>query len=297
MPNDGAQGGQQQGQQGGQQQGGDQGGQQQGQQGGQQQAAPWHGIPETDTAGLEYVKNKGWAGPADVIKSYQGAEKLIGRDPNSLLVLPRADDADGQRALLAKLGRPEKPDAYDMKAGLPKEAKVDETFAKAMQGFFHEADLLPSQATKLVTAYNKYALAQQEQTEKDYTLNVQADKQALQDEWRGGFDRMMGRAQAAAKTLGFTPELVDAIEKHVGYAKTYKLLAEMGGKLGEDNLRTPDSKTPGFEGKMTPDEAKAEWGAKQLDPNFMAALKDKTHPGHKTAQETQTKLFAIMYPA
>jgi lysophospholipase L1-like esterase len=108
---------------------------------------------------------------------------------------------------------------------------------------------------------------------------------------------MMGRAKAAATTLGFTPELVDAIEKHVGYAKTYKLLAEMGGKLGEDNLRTVDSKTPGFEGKMTPDEAKAEWGAKQLDPNFMAALKDKTHPGHKGAQEVQNRLFKVMYPS
>jgi hypothetical protein len=259
-------------------------------------AAPWHGIPETDTAGLEYVKNKGWAGPADVIKSYQGAEKLIGRDPNSLVVLPRADDADGQRALLGRLGLPEKPDAYDMKVGLPKDAKVDEAFAKSMQGIFHKAGLLPNQAKVLAENYNAMAVAQAEAAEKDYTLNVQADKQALQDEWRGGFDRMMGRAQAAAKTLGFTPELVDAIEKHVGYAKTYKLLAEMGGKLGEDNLRTPDSKTPGFEGKMTPDEAKAEWGAKQLDPNFMAALKDKTHPGHKGAQEAQTALFRIMYP-
>jgi hypothetical protein len=259
--------------------------------------AAWHGIPETDTAGLEYVKNKGWAGPADVIKSYQGAEKLIGRDPNSLLVLPRADDPDGQRAVLAKLGLPEKPDAYDMKVGLPKDAKVDETFAKSMQGIFHKAGLLPSQAQLLAGEYNAMMVAQAQQAEKDYALNVQADKQALQDEWRGGFDRMMGRAKAAATTLGFTPEMIDAIEKHVGYAKTYKLLAEMGGKLGEDNLRTPDSKTPGFEGKMTPEEAKAEWNAKQLDPNFMAALKDKTHPGHKGAQETQTKLFGIMYPS
>jgi hypothetical protein len=260
-------------------------------------AAPWHGIPETDTTGLEYVKNKGWQAPADVIKSYQGAEKLIGRDPNSLVVLPRADDADGTRALLAKLGLPEKPDAYDMKVGLPKEAKVDEAFAKSMQGIFHKAGLTASQAKVLAGDYNAMLVAQAEQAEKDYTLNVQADKQALLDEWRGGHDRMMNRAKAAAATLGFTPELVDAIEKHMGYAKTYKLLAEMGGKLGEDNLRTPDSKTPGFEGKMTPDEAKAEWNAKQLDPNFMAALKDKTHPGHKGAQETQTKLFGIMYPS
>jgi hypothetical protein len=47
---------------------------------------------------------------------------------------------------------------------------------------------------------------------------------------------------------------------------------------------------------LTPDEAKAEWNKMTLDANVMAALKDKSHPGHKAAQEKQNQLFAVMYP-
>src|SRR3990172_4178733 len=70
--------------------------------------APWHGV--ADPAVAEYVKVKGWTAPADVIKSYQGAEKLIGRDPSTLLVMPRADDPVGQRAVFSRLGMPETAD-------------------------------------------------------------------------------------------------------------------------------------------------------------------------------------------
>jgi hypothetical protein len=31
---------------------------------------------------------------------------------------------------------------------------------------------------------------------------------------------------------------------------------------------------------LTPAEAKTQWDQKKLDPNFMAALRDKSHPGH-----------------
>ena len=113
---------------------------------------PWHGL--TDPDAVAYIQNKGWTGPADVIKSYQGAEKLIGRSPDQLLVLPRADDPDGMRQVFQKLGLPEKPDAYDMKLGLPKEAKIDETFAKSMQQVLHKANITKSQADTLIGEYN-----------------------------------------------------------------------------------------------------------------------------------------------
>lgn len=256
--------------------------------------APWHGL--TDPSAVEYIQNKGWQGPADVIKSYQGAEKLIGRSPDQLLVVPRADDPDGMRQVFQKLGMPEKPDAYDMKLGLPKDAKVDDGFAKGMQGILHEANITKSQADVLVGKYNAMLTAAAEQQAKDYELNVQADKAALLDEWKGGHDRMMTKAKAAAQTLGFTPEMIDGIEKTVGYAGTYKLLAEIGAKLGEDGLVTTGGKTPAFDGMLTPQEAKAQWDQAKLDPNFMAALKDAQHPGHKAAQAKQTTWFKIMYP-
>lgn len=254
---------------------------------------PWHGLTDPDAA--SYITNKGWQNPADVIKSYQGAEKLIGRDPSSLVTLPRADDPEGQRALFQKLGLPESPDKYDMKVGLTKDTAVDEGFAKNMQGLLHKANITDGQAKELIGGYNAMLLAQQEQAAKDYELNVQADKRSLLDEWRGGHDRMMNKAKTAAQTLGFTPELIDAIEKEVGYAGTYKMLAEIGAKLGEDGLVT-DAKGAGFEGQLTPQEAKAQWDQFKMDPNNVKALTDKSHPGHKTAQEKQTKLFSIMYP-
>lgn len=266
-------------------------------QGSGQGAAPaWHGLPETDTDGSAYVGVKGWKAPADVIKSYREAEKLIGRDPNTLLVLPRADDPAGLTAAFTKLGRPEKPEAYDYKAGLPKDVKVDENFGKAMQGFFHKANLTADQAKTLATDYNSHLVAQQEQAEKDYKLSVELGKKELLTKWGGGHDRMLNVAQTTAKALGFTPELMDAIERQVGYKATYEMLVDIGSKLGEDKFVDGNSRRNGFGDTLTPDEAKQQWDAKKLDPNYMAALQDPQHPGHKAAQATQSALFKVMYP-
>ena len=256
--------------------------------------APWHGITDTDAAA--YVANKGWQSPQDVIKSYQGVEKLIGRDPSTLIPIPRLDDPEGVKSVFQKLGLPESPDKYDMAVGLPKGAKPDEGFAKTMQTILHKSNVTDSQAKTLVAEWNAMQTAAAEQAAKDYELNVQADKQALLDEWKGGHDRMMNRAKTAATSLGFTTELIDAIEKQVGYAATYKMFAEIGGKLGEDTLVTPNKNTD-FTATLTPEEAKSQLATARSDPNHIAALKDKSHPGHKLAQEKENKLFAIMFPS
>jgi hypothetical protein len=89
-------------------------------------AAPWHGLTDPDAAA--YISNKGWTAPADIVKSYQGVEKLIGRDPSTLITMPRMDDPEGVKSVFQKLGLPESPDKYDMTVGLPKGAKADEGF-------------------------------------------------------------------------------------------------------------------------------------------------------------------------
>jgi hypothetical protein len=249
-------------------------------------AAPWHGLTDPDAAA--YITNKGWAAPADIVKSYQGVEKLIGRDPSTLITMPRMDDPEGVKSVFQKLGLPESPDKYDMAVGLPKGAKPDEGFAKTMQSILHKSNVTDSQAKTLVAEWNTMQTAARDQAAKDYELNVAADKQSLLDEWRGGHDRMMNRAKTAATTLGFTPELIDSIEKSLGYAGTYKLLAEMGGKLGEDTLVTPNKNTD-FGTTLTPDEAKNQLATARSDPNHIAALKDKSHPGHKMAQEKEKR--------
>ena len=132
----------------------------------------------------------------------------------------------------------------------------------------------------------------------DYERNVTADKQALLKEWGGGSERMFNAATTAANALGFTQEMVDAIENAVGYGSTMKFFAGLGQKLSEDGFVSGDNNRGGaFSDTLTPQEAKAQWDAAKLDPNFQKALFDASHPGHAAAKDRQAKLFSIMYPS
>ena len=62
-------------------------------------------------------------------------------------------------------------------------------------------------------AHNEYIKGVMEQQTKDYDLNVQSDKATLQREWAGGYERMMNAATSAAQSLGFTGEMIDAMEQ------------------------------------------------------------------------------------
>lgn len=253
----------------------------------------WHGL--TDPEDISYVENKGWDGAKAVINSYRGAEKLIGRDPNTLLVMPRADDPAGFRAVMQKLGLPESPEKYEFaKAdGLP----VDPGYEAWSRKTFHDLGL-PAQTVKALTeAHNGYVKGVLEQQTKDYNEKVAADKQALLSEWRDGHERMMNAAQSAAKNLGFSGEMIDAMEKSIGYAATMKFFAQMGQKMGEDGFVTSGDGKPGKFGQgLTPAEAKAEWDNMKADPVMSKALFDPSHPAHEQAKQKQSRLFGIMYP-
>ena len=258
-------------------------------------APAWHGLPETDAEGVAYIANKGWKAPADVIKSYQGAEKLIGKDPSQLLVMPRADDPAGFRAVFAKLGMPETPDKYEF-AKPADGIAADASYEAFARGAFHEAGLTASMAKTLTAKHNEYVKSVIEQQTKDYNLSVETDKKALLAEWKGGHERMKNAAESAAKALGFTPEMIDGIEKTVGYAGTWKFFADLGKKMGEDNFVLGKDKGGQFAGSLTPAEAKVQAQAMERDPTTVAALKDVMHPQHKAMKAKRDELYKVMYP-
>ena len=255
-------------------------------------APPWHGIAEPE--GVAYVATKGWQNPGDVIKSYQNAEKLIGRDPNTLLTLPRADDPVGFRAVMSKLGLPETADKYEFDT--PKGMTPDENYLNWARNTFHELGLPASTVKALSVKHNAFVADVLAKQEADYNMNLELDKKALLSEWKGGHERMLNAAQSAAKSLGFDEQMITAIEKSVGYAKTMKFFASLGQKMGEDKFVTPDGGKPEFSGSLTPAEAKSAWEAMKIDPVAMAALGDNQHPGHAAAKAKQASLFKIMYP-
>lgn len=254
-------------------------------------AAPaWHG--QTDPEAVAYVTNKGWHNPGDMLKSYQGAEKLIGRDPSTLLQMPRADDSEGFRSVMTKLGMPETADKYALEVP----AGMNPAYSDWAKAAFHAVGLTADQAKTLSVANNKF-MAQAIATEaENYNVSVAADKQTLAREWGGGFERMMNAASLGAKALGFEVETINAIEKSIGYAATMKLFSNIGQKLGEDKFVSDDGGQKGFSETMTQAEAKQAWETMKLDPATTKVLFDSSHPGHKAMKEKQAKLFAIMHP-
>jgi hypothetical protein len=262
---------------------------------GTEAAAPWHGLPGTDTEGLAYLKNKGWQSPGDVIKSYQGAEKLIGRDPGTLIPMPRADDPVGLRAVQTKLGLPETADKYEFDK--PSDLPLDDGYMAWARSTFHKVGLTASQVKELTKDHNAYLKGVLAQQDKDYNLKIDTEKTALLGEWKGGHERMINAAQTAARSLGFTGEMIDSLERSIGYAGTMKFFAELGKKMGEDGFVTGGAgSSRGFDNAMTPAEAKAEWESIKADPTKVAALRDAMHPSHKALKEKQSTLFKVMYP-
>ena len=255
----------------------------------------WHGLPDTDPAALAYVANKGWKTPADVIQSYQGAERLIGRDPNTLLTIPKADDPAALRGVLSKLGLPETPDKYEF-AKPPDGIAQDENYVTFARGAFHDIGLLPSQATRLTDLHNQYVANVLQKQASDYALSVETDKKALLAEWGGGHERMVSAAKTAAKALGFDEKTINAIEQEKGYAGTWRFFADLGKKLGEPGFVNSDGGRNFSNATLTPDEARIQWQQLQNDPVWKKEAADRTHPNHDAATKKQKALFAIMYP-
>lgn len=258
-------------------------------------AAPWHGF--TAPEDVAYVTNKGWTGVGDVVKSYRGAEKLIGKPADSLLTLPQEGDQAGWDAVYSRLGRPESPDKYDLMTGAPEGAQADPDVMKHIGGLFHAAGLNAKQASLIAKGYNEFVAQRAEQEMKDYNLNLQADRNTLQQEWGGGFDRMMGTAKMAARALDLPEAAINGIEAELGYANTMKLFAQIGQKLGEDKFVGGEGGGAArFDAQLTPQEAGAQISQMDLDPNVRAALTNRDHPAHKATVAKRSKLFSIAYP-
>ena len=112
----------------------------------------WAGLQ--DEGNRTTVAAKGWAskGLDDVVTSYRELESRLGKS----LTLP-SDDAKPEdwNAFYAKLGRPEKPEAYEFKlpAGLPENFPYDGKNAIEFKNWAHEAGLSPRQAQ---TVHDKF---------------------------------------------------------------------------------------------------------------------------------------------
>lgn len=198
------------------------------------EVAPWYGkdvAPEIKG----FLEVKGWdKDPLGPVKGYQQLEGLLGADKaGRAIVVPKdANDKDGWNAVFDKLGRPGKPEDYQ----LPVPEGDDGAFAKAFSPILHEAGISKQQAQVLATKFNEYQAQQIATLDAKAAQAIQAEETALKLEWGGQHDANIALGQRAALALGIEQADIDGIEAALGYGRTMKLFQSIGSKLGEDSF-------------------------------------------------------------
>lgn len=251
-------------------------------------AAPWYdGLPD-DLKGQGHVTRH--ASIEDAVRALIGAEKRLGVPADQLIRKPTKDEefADVYRAL----GAPEKPEDYGL--GLPDNA-TDEDKALAQrfaQTMFDKGPFPPQMVKAAVEFINGETLSGDEAL-KAATEARQAEGVALlKAELGQAYDpdmKAVGKllndlggeelaAELNASGHGDNPRLMLALHKIV------LSRAESEGVLGQ----TTGS---GVQGGVTPGQAKAARLNLENDPVKGAALRDNSHPMHKSVLDERRKLL------
>jgi hypothetical protein len=229
-------------------------------------------------------------------KGFLNAQKLLGVPADQLLRLPgAADDTAAWDGVYAKLGRPEKADAYAFsEVKLPDGMSIDDGLKKGYQDIAHKAGLSTKQADELYKWWNgtmgeRFA-ASQGQTQQQ----MAAAETALRTEWGQAFDQNVALGRQAVQHYGGEKLLAELEATGLGnHPELAKVFARMGKDLQEDGVIGAGG---GGTGINSPGEARQQISALQKDTTFTKAYTDKRDPGHADAVARMAALYTQAYP-
>lgn len=218
-----------------------------------------------------YVQGKGWKDAGAAVESYRNLEKLQGVPADQLIRLPKPDDATGWEGVWNRLGRPSKPEDYQL--AVPEGA--DPSFAKEFAGWLHANGIPKAAGQKIAQSLNERAMSLAKTQETEAATKLEADKASLKSKWGAAYDQNLALATKTGAEFGLKKETIDAIQKSGSYGEVMDFLASVGARFGEDAFVAPNSTPPsGFSGALTPGQAQAAIKAKFQDTDFMKRFRD-----------------------
>jgi len=231
--------------------------------------APWFAGFNPDLKG--YVETKGF--PADgkgieaLAESYRNLEKHFGVPAEQLLKLPKDEtDKANWDKIYDRLGRPAKPEDYELKAA----EGQDGDYAKFISTAMHELGITKKQAQTLAAKQNEYAAQRVGKDAAAYETKIATEDTALHTKWGQAYDKNVQIAQGSVAELGITAEAVNALEKVLGFAGVMEFFHNIGAKIGEDKFVSADAGGGGFGSVMSPEAANARIRAIATDPVLSA---------------------------
>ena len=232
--------------------------------GGSPPPAPWYGTT-TPPELVAHMQTHGWDKLTPVeaalkaTQSHFSAAKLIGRDPATLLPLPKnAADEAGWNNVYEKLGVPKDVTAYKFEGLKFADGKEpDKAFTDWLAQQSLELKLDPNRAKTFAQNIVKHMDSVEAGEAAETTAATQAEVAALKTNWGKNWDANLFVAKRAAEALGISPDTVKALQdlNGVGYAKVMEMFRTIGEKMGEDTFVR--NSNPGGGGVMSRDQAVA----------------------------------------
>lgn len=174
---------------------------------------------------------------ADAISGYRGMVRLKGVPESRLVRLPeKDDDADGWSQVYQRMGRPEKPDGYEIPDVVIGEG--DYNLANDFRTWSHEAGLSKRQAGALAGAYQKKLTEFAAAREEAFAQRSTQEEADLKREWGAEFEGNVRASAVARQTLAshgveISDADLDGIERSIGLRKVMQLFALVGRSMGE----------------------------------------------------------------
>lgn len=251
-------------------------------------AAPWYGeslAPELKT----WVDGKGYKDLPSALAAHQAAEKLIGVPADRVIRLPDKPDAPEWGSIWDRLGRPAKPEEYE----LPTREGDDGEFVKTASGWFHANGVSKAAAQKIAGAWRDYINAAVAKAEEKDQQTSAAALTALRGEWgaaSGEREEIARRGLAAfGKQAGLDDKDLISLENSIGTAKMLRMFSEIGKLTNEAGFRA--GTTQSF--SMTREEAQTKVNQLKADPTWSAAYLK----GDKGKLDEMTQLMQIINAA
>jgi hypothetical protein len=213
-------------------------------------------------------------------KSYVHAQRTIG---HQRLIAPQKNWTEKEWGeLFGQLGRPEKPEGYVTPTDIKFEEGLgfdDAKLAKA-RDVFHKAGLLPTQADAIL----KYYAESLNDSVKADRMSREGSKAAAETELKAELGEKYGPAVELANGVvrNFAPEgFVDFLKEHKldNHPMMIKMMYKIGSVISEDTARGSKDLIP----LTNASQAKNEINKAIADPEFLTALRNRRHPGHKDA--------------
>jgi|TARA_R100000458_G_scaffold22965_1_gene20533 hypothetical protein len=219
-------------------------------------------------------------------KSYIHAQRMVGAEKIAIPSKTATDDDWG--VVYSRLGRPDDPTGYDIKAD---GQIITEDNVSSIKDTFHKIGLNNNQAEKLLDWYGgtiKSSLeAQQQNGELEAAAQIDNAEKALRQEWGKAYDQRLSTANTMAEKFGFSELLEQAdsngqkLGNNPNFIKAIYNISEAVGEHG--NVGQTKNEI------MTPAQATLEINSLRASE----AYRNARHPEHNNAVQQMTKLYEL----